>query len=319
MPPPQARYWILTIPHAHFTPYLPPGCVWIRGQLELGTGATNSILHDEHDGGNSLGLGRGTNTVEDDQEPPSDITPNGYLHWQLCVCFTNKIRLRGVRTIFGPYHAQPTKSAAANDYVWKDETSVAGTKFELGELPVQRNSAKDWDRVRQLAKQGDLDGIEADIYIRYYSSLRRISQDHLSPTPIERTVVVYWGPTGVGKSRRAWHEAGPQAYPKDPRSKFWDGYRGGTNVILDEFRGTIDISHILRWFDRYPVLVEVKGSSQVLQASHFWVTTNLHPERWYPDIDPLTLDALLRRLTIIEMTEPWEEPPVEIFELEPEE
>lgn len=245
-----------------------------------------------------------------------DSNTGGYLHWQVVVCFKSKSRLGCVRTTFGPYHAEPTKSPAAKEYVWKDQTAVLGTRFELGNLPVQRNSTACWDAVRDFAKQGTLDQIQADIYIRYYSSLRRIAQDHLSPTPIERTVVVYWGPTGIGKSRRAWWEAGPSAYPKDPRTKFWDGYRGGTNVILDEFRGTIDISHVLRWFDRYPVLVEVKGSSQVLQASHFWITSNLHPRFWYPDLDELTIDALLRRLTIEEMTEPWTEPEQEIFELE---
>lgn len=83
---------------------------------------------------------------------------------------------------------------------------------------------------------------------------------------MERKVYVFWGPTGTGKSRRAWDEAGPDAYPKDPRSKFWDGYNGHSNVVLDEFRGAIDVSHLLRWFDRYPVLVEVKGSSRILSA-----------------------------------------------------
>jgi len=35
-----------------------------------------------------------------------------------------------------------------------------------------------------------------------------------------------------------------------------DGYRGQEHVVFDEFRGGIDISHVLRWFDRYPVIVE---------------------------------------------------------------
>lgn len=43
---------------------------------------------------------------------------------------------------------------------------------------------------------------------------------------VERVVQVYWGTTGTGKSHRAWAEAGITAYPKDPLSKFWDGYRG---------------------------------------------------------------------------------------------
>ena len=63
----------------------------------------------------------------------------------------------------------------------------------------------------------------------------------------------------MGRSRSS-------SIPKDPRTKFWDGYRNQENVVIDEFRGAIDIAHILRWFDRYPVIVEVKGSSVVLSA-----------------------------------------------------
>jgi len=61
-----------------------------------------------------------------------------------------------------------------------------------------------------------------------------------------RTCWVYWGRTGTGKSRRAWDEAGVDAYPKDPRTKFWCGYFGQANVIIDEFRGGIDVAHLLR-------------------------------------------------------------------------
>jgi len=89
------------------------------------------------------------------------------------------------------------------------------------------------------------------------------------------------------------------AYPKDPRTKFWDGYRAHRNVVMDEFRGSIDIGHMLRWMDRYPVIVEVKGSSAVLQAEKIWITSNLHPREWYPGLDNATYLALERRMEII--------------------
>lgn len=116
----------------------------------------------------------------------------------------------------------------------------------------------------------------------------------------EKSTVVFWGPTGTGKSRRAWEEATFDAYPKGPTNIWWCGYRGQENVVIDEFRGQIGISHMLRWLDRYPVVVEVKGSSVVLQAKKIWITSNLHPKDWYPELDEETYKALLRRLNIIE-------------------
>jgi len=72
-------------------------------------------------------------------------------------------------------------------------------------------------------------------------------------------------------------------------------------VVIDEFRGDIDISHLLRWLDRYPVVVEIKGSSTPLVAEKIWITSNLHPTAWYPNLDPLTYAALERRLNIINL------------------
>jgi len=261
----QGRYWLLTIPHHDFVPYQPPIVQYIRGQLELGN-----------------------NT--------------GYLHWQLLVAFKTKQRLAAVKKCFGAScHAELSRSDAATEYVWKDDTRVDGTQFELGALAFKRNCATDWAAVLDNAKRGRLDDIPPDIIIRNYGNLRRIAMDNLTPVAVQREVTVYWGPTGVGKSRRAWEEATLDAYPKDPRTKFWDGYRGQEHVVVDEFRGGIDIAHLLRWCDRYPVNVEIKGAATTLKATHIWITSNLPPQQWYPGLDNGTMDALLRRLNVTHM------------------
>lgn len=165
-------------------------------------------------------------------------------------------------------------------------------------MPIRRGNSTDWESIRENARRGELDAIPSDVYCRLYNNLKRIAVDHMEAVGVERTIKVYWGRTGTGKSRRAWAEAGENAYPKDPRSKFWDGYRNHEHVVCDEFRGGIDISHLLRWFDRYPVIVEVKGSSVVLRAKRIWITSNIDPRNWYPDLDEETKQALLRRLEI---------------------
>jgi len=261
MPSIQGRYWILTIPHHLWTPFLPPGVSWVKGQLERGG--------------------------------------SGYIHWQLMVSFPQKKTLRFLKQIFGEgIHAEPSRSAAADSYVWKEDTRIEGTQFELGQKLFKRNSATDWDEVRKRAKSGELDEIPGDVFVRYYGNLRRIQADYSRATPMERNCYVYWGDSGVGKSRRAWDEAGLEAYPKDPRNKWWCGYRGQSNVVIDEFRGDIGISHLLRWLDRYPVCVETKGSSVPLAATQFWITSNIDPRQWYPDLDEETKRALLRRMTV---------------------
>lgn len=136
---PQARYWILTIPHNHFTPYLPNGVQYIRGQLERGAG--------------------------------------GYLHWQLIVYFAKKIRATSVSAIFGPEsHNEPSRSIAVEQYVWKDESAVPNTRFELGNASHKRDRATDWDGIWEAAKRGDLESIPSDIRIRNYNAIKRIAK-----------------------------------------------------------------------------------------------------------------------------------------------
>lgn len=144
-----------------------------------------------------------------------------------------------------------------------------------------------------------MERIPSEIYIRYYTNLHRLRTDNQKPAFRSTECTVFWGPTGTGKSHSAWELAGPEAYSKDPRTKFWCGYDGHEAIIIDEFRGAIDISHILRWLDKYPVRVETKGSSRILVATRFYFTSNLHPSDWYPTIDAETLGALYRRMTII--------------------
>lgn len=259
----QARYWICTIPRDSWEPCLPNSAVWVVGQPEKGE--------------------------------------SGYLHWQFLVAFGAKKTLAQVKAVLPNVgHYEPTRSSAAETYVRKELTRD-GEPFEFGRKPFRRNSAADWDLVKQAAKSGDLEAIPSDIFIRYYRTLRAIAGDYAKPIAMERQVFVFYGPTGTGKSRRAWAEAGPEAYAKDPRSKFWCGYQGQESVVLDEFRGGIDISHLLRWTDRYPVYVELKGSSLPLSVSKFWITSNLHPSLWYPELDAATYAALERRLTIEEI------------------
>lgn len=120
----------------------------------------------------------------------------------------------------------------------------------------------------------------------------------MRPEACERSVEVFIGSTGTGKSREAWSRF-PNAYPKDPCTKYWCGYTGEEEVIMDEFRGQIGISHILRWFDRYPVTVEVKGGAVVFRAKKIIVTSNLSVDMWYPDLDVETVNALKRRITVV--------------------
>lgn len=147
----QGRWWILTIPAHLFIPFLPEDVKYIKGQLEQGEG--------------------------------------GFIHWQVVVNLHKKSRLKAVKAIFGrEVHCEATRSEAAVAYVWKDDTAVPNTRFELGSQPVHRGDPKDWDAIWESASKGDLMAIPADVRVRQYNSLKRIAMDNCEPVTIDRSV-----------------------------------------------------------------------------------------------------------------------------------
>lgn len=198
----QARYWLLTIPEDSWNPEqwengLPAEIAYCTGQKEVGDGT-------------------------------------GYVHWQVLVAFTRKVTRTRVKSFFGSRcHAEASRSEAARAYVRKEETRVPGTDFEFGQLAVRRNAKPDWDTVWDCAVAGRLLEVEVSLRIQHYNALRRIASDYGRADMVQRTVSVFIGPTGTGKSHRAWTEAGLEAYPKSPTTKFWDGYNGQRHGILN--------------------------------------------------------------------------------------
>ena len=64
--------------------------------------------------------------------------------------------------------------------------------------------------------------------------------------------------------------------------KWWQGYDGYENVILDDFRGDFaPLHYMLQVLDRYPFSVEVKGGSRQLLAKRIWITCPYTPEEVY--------------------------------------
>lgn len=269
---PQGRYWFLTWScwECSEQPRLGGLCVWIKGQKEE--------------------------------------TENGYMHWQFVASFSRKVRRKHVTDLWPGVHAELTISQSGSEaYVFKEDTKVGGSEFEVGTKTFNPSVAVDWDSIWDLAKSGRIEEIPTQVRIRHYGTLKRIAADYAKPVDMVRNVKVYWGPTATGKSYNARKEAGAY-YIKNPNTKWWCGYRGERSVVIDEFRGRIDPSYFLLWLDRYKCVVETKFGSTPLCATDIWICSNLDPRKWWPELDDASRDAILRRMEITHFQNPFSLP-----------
>jgi len=184
--------------------------------------------------------------------------------------------------------------------------SKSGELIEHGEKPVSndnkgRAEKLRWQNARNLAKEGKLDDIDADIFIRCYSTLKRIKSDYAAkPQPCEPVCIWIYGPTGTGKSHSV-ETTFPDCYKKCMDDlKWFDGYSGEDAVYLEDIdKYQVKWGGILkRLADRWPMQASVKGAMVYIRPKYVLVTSNYRIDEIWSD--PQTVEPLQRRFTEVE-------------------
>lgn len=219
-------------------------------------------------------------------------------------------------------------SADANIvYCSKEEGRVAGP-WRVG-VPVRQGQRTDLEAVRQAVanqvSENDLWEQHFPVMVKYHRAISEyVNIRHRATTPssaagteppLQRIdVYVYWGDTGLGKSRRARYEAHhPFIVSAGVKNDIWfDGYTPGRDIIIDEYNGQLPINWLKRLLDNYEFELPVKCRMVPRGARRIFLTSNEDPRHWYPAAGIADVAALMRRLgTIIQFTQPWT-PPVPV-------
>lgn len=239
-----------------------------------------------------------------------EVGASGTPHIQGYIIFTKSYRFQSIKDRYLPRCHIEVSAGTADDnrrYCSKD-----GNFREFGTKPVDAKGRDELAQrfVQAMESRGSgLVEFSNEFPGTWFYSGHNLLRNYLCiQPPVHRPDVScrwYYGPAGSGKSRRA-HEEAPEAYIKEPRTKWWNGYMLETDVIIDDFGPNgVDINHLLRWFDRYKCLVESKGGMLPLYATRFIVTSNFHPNNVYCGFggEPHPqMPALLRRIVIEEIT-----------------
>lgn len=236
-----------------------------------------------------------------------EIGESGTPHLQGYVVFDNPRSFNSIKSLLPRAHIEIAKGDADSNYEY---CSKQGDFVERGQRPLSQKKKGEceinrWKRARELAAAGDLSSIDDELYIKYQRTFERIKdQSKPKPSTLDPSTRHIWiyGPSGVGKSRLA-RELAPNAYIKEPESKWWDNYQGEEDVIIDDFDKfqVKQGGQMKRWMDIYPFQAEIKGSIQLIRPKRIIVTSNYTIDEIWDD--RVTVEAISRRVEFVEMND----------------
>lgn len=223
----------------------------------------------------------------------------GKRHLQGYACMHAPQRLSAWRKVFPGAHIEVMRGTLEQSDAYCSKVSDL---IQLGEKPLRNGQRKDLKVFCEELKNGvqlkRLAGEMPQTYVQYHSGLDKLSfmfqPEYYHPTV--RGVWIY-GPPGTGKSTYAEQKYAP--YYKKPQNKWWCGYHGEPNVILDDYDAKDVFGHLFKiWMDKGSCSGETKGGKVQLQHQHFVVTSNYSIEECFGS-DSSLCEAVRRRCKII--------------------
>ncbi len=133
-------------------------------------------------------------------------------------------------------------------------------------------------------------------FVKHHQGLKALTEIRAKPRKWAMEIIIYYGPTGTGKSFMA-HKDRPEAYDVTWPEKggwWWPNYHGQATCIMDEFRHQISLDKMLQIMDRYPLTLQYKGGNTKFRSETLIITSNIPPHEWYPKVRDVTM--LRRRI-----------------------
>jgi len=164
-------------------------------------------------------------------------------------------------------------------------------------------------KVHEITKSIKLAGLSRTIerfpeaYLTIGNGMEKLANFYTKGRDFVTRVTVVYGQPDAGKSRYAMQ--GPQPYKLASFSEknsadFFGDYRPDRHqtLVVDDFYGNWKYTTFLHVCDRYPTEVHTKGGFRQLLVRDVIFTSNLPPDKWYPNIlaDPYRSESFHRRI-----------------------
>jgi len=208
---------------------------------------------------------------------------------------------------------QKTRKHAV-DYCTKEDTRLPGTHpcligvihdQDTKNYKSRQGMRTDIHSMVDLIKSGKrtIDQLDADPdtfvkYSRGFQDVRRvIQQSQAKQIRHNLHVTVFWGAAGTGKTRTVYDTHGVEnvfTLIADNSACWFDGYEGEDVLLIDDFKGWVTYSMLLKILDIYPLRCPVKNSFTYAKWTKVYITSNYDPATWYSGAG-IDYNALKRR------------------------
>lgn len=228
-------------------------------------------------------------------------------HYQGYVHFFHKKSMLQVKDILccNTAHIERAMGTFAHcrAYCTKEAGRMEGP-WEFGNA-LHQGKRVDIEVVKQhLNGGGSLEWVRENYYALWLRNRKSLEQHHdslLKQRDWKTRVIVVYGPAGSGKTKWVSQQVkGKEAYWKSANNRWFNGYERHELVVFDDFSGRwMEYELLKRIMDRYPCPVEPKNRMVHFVARKLYITTNIHPNRWYPkvyDARPGSYREILRRI-----------------------
>ncbi|AXH77905.1 MAG: helicase [Violenivirus raptis] len=201
---------------------------------------------------------------------------SGRKHLQVYIYFKHAKSFESVQKLIYPRNFRECSGSALQNKIY---CSKEGDFFEFGECPKQ-GARNDIKNIRESIQQGNYTMRDIVSSATSFQSIRiaEVNMKYFEPRR-DWLPEVYWfyGASGTGKTRQAY-EMCEDPYVCMATNKWWEGYDGHEDVIIDDYRRDFStFSILLKLLDRYEFRVECKGGSRQLRAKRIIITSPRHP------------------------------------------
>lgn len=247
-------------------------------------------------------------------------TRNDRLHIQGFIQATKKTGdvwwAKHINDLIGKYPHVKTRVGAPSDlksYIEepeKHEKPPSYAIYQIGTFEPGRASALPFRTLVEHVKSkkitfNELKEQYTAEYLIHYRQFDRLQRMLLpKKRQFEKEVHYLYGPSGTGKSRKAFEMAnlhGDGDYYCWSLEEDGQSYNGEGTIIFDDFRGEVPYSTLLRLLDRYPFSIRIKGDTAILnQATLIIFTSDRHFSELYPGETWESRKQLERRITKVQ-------------------